>query len=177
MIYSILNKLVSILNDRIRLKFSLKQNLVKIQPIDNETSEGYISVSIINIERDTSGGITFNRKNADYNSTSKSAPTWQVNVYLLIAVVFPKKKYEESTKLITEVLQVLQSNHILSFPENGLKLTLEPLHITFQELSNIWSISGGSYHPSIICKIKSINVNSGEIMQIDSNIVDREINL
>lgn len=177
MISAILHKITSILNDNIRLQFNLKRDIVKIQSVDNDENEGYIGVSVINIERDASGGIAFNRRDVSLDHSSKSAPTWQVSIYVLIAAVFPKKKYAESLKLITEMLRIIQSNHILVFDDSGIRYTAEPINTTFQELSNIWSVSGGTYYPSIICKIKSLEIDGGGIIQIDPSIKDREIDL
>lgn len=177
MISTILHKITSTLNDNIRSQFNLKRDIVKIQSVDNDENEGYIGISVINIERDTSGGIVFNRKDVSLDHSSQSVPAWHVNIYVLIAAVFPKKKYAESLKLIAGMLSVVQSNHIIVFDDLGNRYTMEPINTTFQELSNIWSISGGTYYPSIICKIKSVEIDGGRMIQINPTINHREIDL
>lgn len=177
MISVILHKITSTLNDNIRLQFNLKRDIVKIQSVDNDETEGYVGVSVINIERDTSGGITFSRRDVSLDHGAKAAPAWQINIYILIAAVFPKKKYAESLKLIAEILRIIQSNHIIVFDDLGIRYTVELINTTFHELSNIWSISGGTYYPSIICKIRSLEIDGGGVIQIDPNIKDREIDL
>ncbi|WP_370457784.1 Pvc16 family protein [Dysgonomonas sp. 216] len=32
-----------------------------------------------------------------------------------------------------------------------------------QELNNIWTTLGGQYHPSIVCKIRRLSFDAGEI--------------
>lgn len=177
MISTILHKVSAILNDNIKLSFNLKKDIVKIQSIDNNVTEGSICISLLNIERDTNSGISFNRKNLSSSHNVKGNPSWQVNLYILIAAVFPKKQYTESLTLTSEILQVLQSNHILTFDQSGIQLTMEPVNISFQELSNVWGVAGGTYHPSIVCKIKTLQVDGGSIMQLDSVINEREITL
>lgn len=177
MISAILHKISTILNDNIKLSFHLKQDLVKIQSVDKNVTEGHIAISVTNIERDTSAGISFNRKSLSTNHSSLGNPSWQVNFYILIAVVFPKKQYAESLKLVTELLRILQANHILSFDQSGVQYTMEPVNMSFQELSNIWSISGGTYYPSIICKIKTLQIDGDSILQLDTAVKEREINL
>lgn len=177
MISVILQKITTILNDTIKLRFNLKKDIVKIQSVDTDESEGYVGISVINIERDTSSGIAFNKRDVSLDHTGRANPTWQINLYILIATVFPKKKYAESLKLMTEILGIIQSNHILSFEESGTRFTIEPVNMTFQELSNLWSVSGGTYYPSLVCKIRTIEIDGGGLLQINPTIKDREIDL
>lgn len=177
MISAILNRITAVLNDTIKLTFNLKRDIAKIQPVDSNQTEGAITVSLIHIERDTSAGISFHRKTISPSYSSKGTPSWHINFYVLIAVVFPKKQYGESIKLMTEILRVIQTNHVLSLDQSGVQFTMEPMNVSFQELSNLWSISGGTYHPSVVCKIKSVEIDGDAVLQVDTTIKEREINL
>lgn len=177
MISTILHKISTILNDNIKLSFNLKRDLVKIQSIDNNVTDANVFISLLSIERDTNGGISFNRKNLSSSHSAKGNPLWQINLYILIAAVFPKKQYPESLVLISEILQILQSNHIITFDQSGVQFTMEPVNVSFQELSNVWSITGGTYHPSIVCKVKTLQIDGEAIMQLDTVINERELNL
>lgn len=177
MFSSILQKITSNLNDNLKLRFNLNRDLVRIQAIDSEDNEGYIGVSILNIERDTSAGISFQKREVSLDFSSRSNPNWQINFYILIAAVFPKKKYAESLKLLDEILRTIQANHVLVFEEFGLRYSVEPMNLSFAELSNIWSICGGAYQPSIVCKIRSIEIDGGSIIQFDPSVKNREIEL
>ncbi len=177
MISAILHKISTLLNDNIKLSFNLKQDLVKVQSVDSNATEGHIAISLANIERDTAAGISFNRKSLSTSHSSLGSPSWQINFYVLIAVVFPKKQYAESLKLITEMLRILQANHIISFDQSGAQYTLEPVNTSFQELSNLWSISGGTYYPSILFKVKTLQIDGDSILQLDTAVKEREINL
>lgn len=53
---------------------------------------------------------------------------------------------------------------------------LEPITISMQELSNIWSILGGHYYPSILCKARIISFDGTEIKDIKQRISSQKIN-
>jgi hypothetical protein len=177
MIFEIVNKISSILSENLKIKFKFDKDIVKIQSINGKNTEDAITISLINIERDTSGGISFNRQNVSDDYGTKSNPLWHINFYIIIAAIFSQKQYAESLKLITATLKILQANYIISFDQLGTQFTVEPVNLSFQELSNLWSISGGTYHPSIVCKVKTVAIDSETIIQIDSTIKQREVNL
>lgn len=177
MIFNILNKVKSILNENIKLELNISEDIVKIQSIDSGLTERQISLSIINIERDTSGGIAFNTKNISDRHRTKGNPIWHINLYILIAAIFPKNQYAESIKVIYEILKTVQSNYVISLDQKGLQYTMEPVNISLQELSNLWSVSGGSYYPSIVCKIKSIPIDGENVIRVDTDINEKMVNI
>lgn len=177
MIYYCIEKLATFLNDHLRIQYKLQRDIVKIQPIEENPAEGYVSVTIANIERDTSSGIGFGGHSISLRQNSKSSPPWAVNVYILVAVVFPPKKYQESLKIVSSVLKVLQSNHIIHADEFGLKFSLEPVNLNFSELSNLWSISKGGYYPSVVCKMRTFEIDGDNILRVETLVENREINV
>lgn len=175
--FDIFNKISSIINDRLRMQFNLSKDIVSLQTIEKDATEGYVSISLVSIERDTSAGISFNRKNVSDNKSAKSIPSWDMNIYVLIAAVFPKKQYGDSLKIITEILKIVQANSVLNFGEYNYKVIVEPYNISIQELSNLWSINGGTYYPSIVLKIRSIIIDSNKIIQVDTNINQTDLDI
>ncbi len=175
MIYYSLDKLITIINERLRFKYSLQKDLVKLQPIEENVTEGYISVSIVNIERDTTSGISFGNQIVSNGKVGSRRPSWYINVYVLCAVVFPTKKYADSIKLFDDLLKILQSNSSLSLQEFGAKIGIEPINLNVSELSNLWSISKGTYHPSIYLKLRTIEVDGNNMTKVESIIKDVKI--
>lgn len=177
MIFNVINEISTILNDRIKNDFKLERDIVKIQSFEDKATDGSINISLINIERDTSGGISFGRKQVSDRYSSKGNPAWNLNIYIIVSAVFPQKQYAESLKLMTKVLKTLQEHPTVSPNQNGTHFTVEPVNLSFQELSNLWSISGGAYHPSVVCKIRTVFIDDGTIVQIDPNIKQREVDV
>lgn len=177
MIFEILYKISSLLNEKLRIKFKLSRNIVSVQQPNDLVNEGAVSVFLVNLERDTSTGISFGNKSVGGRFTARNRPVWDINLYVIIASVFPKKQYSDSLKIVTEILRIIQENHILIFEYEDFKCSIEPVNVSFQELSNIWSMTGGNYYPSILCKIKTIKIDSNTMIKIDPNVEERRIQL
>lgn len=177
MIFSVIHKITSILNEGLKNRFKFKHDIVKIQSFDTKNREGGISIAVVNLERDTAGGITFGRKAISDKYSSKGNPSWNINLYLAIAALYPPEKYSESIKLITQVLSLIQANYVITLEETGQLFTVEPVNMSFQELSNLWGIMGSSYMPSLVCKVKTFSIDSDTILQIDTQIEEPEIQL
>ncbi len=173
MIYSTLAKFTDSLSNHLKLSFQLQDDIVLLSSLDNHESKSAsnkIIVSLVNVERETSGGIRFNYQNINTNQYKKGYPPWQLNLYVLVAAIFADKQYIEGLQLLSGILEYLQSNTIIGEKDLHTSLTLEPVNLSFNELSNLWSICGSTYHPSILCKIRIINVDIHQISRIEGAI-------
>lgn len=175
MIFKVISTLTQQLNDYLKLCFKLQEDIVFISPpkdSDSTSPSNRISLSVINIEKETAGGISFSRGQVSNSHSSKTAPAWQVNIYLLIAAVFIEKQYKDSIQLVSGVLSFIQKNNL--FPvDGGASFALEPVNLSMQELSNLWSICGGSYYPSVVCKVRVINIDEQEVIDM-SHVVGEQ---
>ncbi|MMZ71029.1 hypothetical protein D1872_342480 [compost metagenome] len=50
------------------------------------------------------------------------------------------------------------------------------MNLTMHELSNLWSICGENYYPSVVCKIRLLEVDAGEIIDLSHLITKPEQN-
>ncbi len=163
----------SLLEDYLRRVFKLDENIVSLQPLSESVKNqppNKIHLFVVNIERETAGGIRFGRQAVSGNYTGSGSPAWQLNLYVVLAAVFSHKQYEESLRLFSGVLSFLQSNDHFTLPDSGIGLAVEPVNLSIQELSNMWSICGGAYYPSVVCKIRTLNIDTGEIKRMERNI-------
>lgn len=177
MLYSSLITFVENLSSHIKLSFQLKDDIVLLNSLIDPEKRGTINkivVSPVNIERETGAGIKFNYQNVATTQYKKSLPTWHINVYMLIAAVFNEKQYEEGIQLLSAVLRYIQSNGSLVDRNTNEALFVEPVNLSFSELSNLWSICGSNYYPSILCKMRIIHIDGNEINRID-RLVEKEI--
>jgi hypothetical protein len=46
------------------------------------------------------------------------------------------------------------------------KITVEPVNLNYQELTNLWSVLGGKYYPSMVGKIRMVTVDAQEIESV-----------
>lgn len=173
-----LSFLTQTLNNYLKLSFKLTEDIAFLYPVKdfgNTLSVNKICISLVNVERETGGGIRFKYKTPDNDYSHKMAPPWQLNMYVLIAAIFSEKQYTESLHFFSGILSFVQKNSLLSVPDSGTPVSIEPVNLSFQELSNLWSICGGNYHPSILCKIRVLSVDEQEISEVSPVIGNTEL--
>lgn len=178
MIHKTLSSLVAHLNDYLRLCFRLKEDIAFLSPVkdtDNSLPTNRISISIMGIERETAGGISFNRRAIDTGSVSKTAPPWYVNINVLIAAVFQDKQYDESIRVLSAILSFIQKNTTIPFKDSD-RFTLEMINLSVHDLSNLWGILGVNYLPSILCKARVLVIDEQEIMDLSTTIGRQQVN-
>jgi hypothetical protein len=171
MIYKIIYSLNQQLNDYLKSCFRLTEDIAYVSSVKDNTNAfpaNRVSVSIINIERELVGGIAYGRQNVSGNQSRKTAPGWQIKLYALIAAVFSEKQYKESLQIMSGILTFIQKNNLLFIQGVSPSFSIEPVNLSLQELSNLWSIFGGSYYPSLICKIRLITINEQEITDLST---------
>ncbi|MDR0687884.1 MAG: DUF4255 domain-containing protein, partial [Prevotellaceae bacterium] len=156
----------------LRRAFRLNEEIVSLQPPAGSASalaaDNKVHLFLANVERETAGGIAFNRQATSGAHFQLSLPAWQLNVYVMIAAVFSEKQYDEALKLLSGAAAFVQANNQLSLPGTSELLYVEPVNLSFGELSNLWSIYGNQYYPSLLCKLRNVAIDSSEIREIGS---------
>jgi hypothetical protein len=173
-----LSTLAAQLDDYLRRAFKLNEDIVSLQLLvtDNTQSaaDNKLHLFLANIERETAGGIAFNRQSVSKAHFQSAMPPWQLNVYVMLAAVFNKKQYDEALKLLSGVTTFLQANNQFALPGTDVQVSIEPVNLSFSELSNLWSIYGGQYYPSLLCKLRNVVINSNEIRNIGRLIREKD---
>lgn len=180
MLYSGIIAFSSRLSEYLRYSFRLNEDIVSLHPLLNPgsmTPENKVYVSLVNIERDTTAGLQFVNQHVSGNSYKRGAPAWQLNVYVVIAAVFKEKQYEDSLSVLSGITSFLQSNNQFVIPQTDHVLIVEPVNVSFHELSNLWGILGGTYYPSIVCKLRNLSINSDEIKGISIGIKQENLEI
>jgi hypothetical protein len=95
-------------------------------------------------------------------------------MYAVLAAVFGEKQYDEGLKLLSAATAFLQANNQLAVTGSGEPVILEPVNLSFGELSNLWAINGNRYYPSLLCKIRNVTIDAKEIKQIGPIIKNQE---
>ncbi|MCD8042019.1 MAG: DUF4255 domain-containing protein [Tannerellaceae bacterium] len=171
MIRTTLSTLSVQLGAYLKKEFQIQREMVSVKPlhtISPQNAGNEICLALINVERETGAGIAFNRKTLGASHSAKSSPSWLLNLYVLIAAIYSEKQYEESLQVLSSVILFLQKTHTFLPEQSGITLAIEPVNLAFSELSNLWSICGSHYYPSVVCKIRVLMVNAGEIRQLNT---------
>jgi len=178
--YTMLSYLSLSLSDFLKTTFNLNEDIVCIQPLSNIGQSNVLNkiyLTLVNIERETGHGIQFSQNNISNSHSQRGTPSWMMNFYILFSSVFSDKQYEESLQILSTVFTYLQSNNTINLPQSSISFSIEPVNLSFNELSNLWSIMGGSYYPSILCKIRTLNVNSEEVKQLQRVINRKDVTI
>lgn len=180
MVNKTLKTLAFSLSGYLQRKFNLQESIALPLPLGGtyiNIPDNKLHVTLINIERETAAGIAINRQPLGTGRTQKGAPAWLLNLYIIISAVFQEKQYQESLDLLSAALVYLQSHPVVDITHPQASLAIEPVNLSFNELSNIWGICGGTYYPAICCKIRVLSVDGQHISEIRSNISERELNI
>lgn len=165
MIYKILSAYTAKLEDFIESLFVQPEGIVKIGDISSEQKEeemNKLRVTLLSVERETTQGIAGGQPRNGSGAFSNTLPPLWMNLNVIFAAVYETKRYGEALSVLSAVLLFLQANPF--FTLNGRqRYTIEVVTVSDQDLNNIWTGMGGHYYPSVVCKIRGLVFNAGEI--------------
>lgn len=126
--------------------------------IGNGTEEkpGKMIVCLLNVERETTGGISAPVQRTE-EGYARMQPPLLLNLNVMLAAVFDERQYAESLSLLTDTLRFIQS--VPRFEVDGAWYTIEIINLTLQDLNNMWTLLGGQYYPSVACKIRRLCID------------------
>jgi Pvc16 N-terminal domain len=179
MIYTSLQLLSSQLNEYLRLSFKLKEDIVYLSPVKDQDKvfpSNRVSVSLVGLERETSRGLNFQRTAVSDSAAKLSAPSWQINLQVLISAIFQDKQYEEALQIFSGILRFIQKNNMVTSQNNATSFSIDVLNLSAQELANLWGVCGGSYYPSILCRLRLLAVDEAEILELSGVMRSSELN-
>lgn len=161
MIKKILTYYASRLDEYLRHKFPQPEGVAEVGFIGNSADERpcKLIVSLVNIERETSGGISsgISRGGTNYVQTY---PPLLLNLDLMLAAVYDDRQYAQSLSVLNETLLFIQSHPF--FELDGQRYTVELVMLSAQDTNNIWTTLGGQYYPSVMCKLRRLVVDANE---------------
>lgn len=179
MIYPALKSLVQQLNDYLRYSFQLSRDIVFLAPVFGDLgtdTPNRVCVSVVGFEKDNAGGIRFEKQVSDNRHIGK-APKWQISLHFLVSVVFKDKQYAESVQILSGVLAFLQRNTMLTVPATSKKYAIEPINLSYSDQASMWSMLNTAYHPSVLCQMRMITVEDGEIVDIAASVGAQDTNV
>lgn len=178
MVHTLLHTLAEKMNEYLagyynRPEIIAEAGMINAEPEEEQSDK--IILSLLNISRETAMGITNNYRSGGSVDLSRQSPPWHLNIDIMIAAVFAPKNYGESLKLLSDCLSFMQQTGSLVLSE-GVKVTLEPVNLSTQELSNVWSILGGHYYPSFLCRARMLTFDGSEIKRSERRITQQNVN-
>lgn len=69
---------------------------------------------------------------------------------------------ETPNSVLSDTLEFIQS--MPRFETEGHRYSVELVPMSTMDLHNIWTTMGGQYHPSVICKVRGLVIDSGTLV-------------
>lgn len=135
-----------------------------------------IRIAMLSVERESASGSGSTKSFSGEKITPSFYPPLFTNLNIIIAAIFNEKRYKDALSFLSLSIGFLQSNPSFE-TEDGSRYTIEMLNPSLQDQSNIWTLFGGHYYPSIVCKIRRLTFVTGDIKQTITKITDHNTNL
>lgn len=176
MIHVAINHIAEQLNQYLKRSFDLHEdivvmsNLVELDGTISPQINNRIIICLVNVEKDTAP------RQSPRGATDAGARRIQhvhplyLNLYLMVAGHFAGNNYAEALKFLSTTIGYFQRRPVfdhVSTPDLDSRierLTLEIENLQFQELSNLWTVIGGKYLPSVLYKIRMIVIDSDDVV-------------
>lgn len=164
-------RLIGLLNEFLNAFYDLPEEIAiaGLPDASAEEAPNKLIVSLFNIEQEATMRNGNGYRASSSGTLSLAAPPWHLNLYFVIAAVFAGERYAESLKVLSKVIACLQA-HTSLLLDNNQTVTLEPVSYNMQELTNLWSILGGKYYPSVIIKVRMVTISGEEIRRTAGKI-------
>lgn len=126
----------------------------------SDAAPNKLVVSLVNLEKEASGdSVHMQRASGGY--AGRLAPL-MLNMHIMLAAVYESNRYRESLSVLSDTLEYIQS--MPKFSVGGAVYTVEVVPMSTMDLHNIWTAMGGQYHPSVICKVRGLVIDSGTVV-------------
>nr|WP_129734275.1 DUF4255 domain-containing protein [Parabacteroides goldsteinii] len=173
MIKKILTYYAACLDEYLRRLHHQPEGMAEVGFIGNgsEMKPNKMVVSLISVERETTGGISAPIQR-DGNGYARITPPLLLNLNIMLAAVYDEKQYTESLSVLSDTLKFVQS--VPKFEIDRIGYTIEIVTLSSQDLNNVWTTLGGQYYPSVMCRIRRLVIDAEEIISSGS-IADQPI--
>ena len=164
MIHEILTRYTEQLNEYLVKIHNSREEIAAVGQIGAESREtpNKLIVSLLNIERETSGGISATISRSNNGSYAKMHPPLMLILNVILAAVYDSGRYDHSLSVLSDALAFIQANP--KFEAGGKTYTVEVVNCTMQYFNNIWTLMGSHSYPSVVCKIRNLVIDSAEMV-------------
>jgi hypothetical protein len=182
MINSAVSHLASQLNQFLKQTHSLTEDIVLVSNLVGQNGaaapniDNKLVVCLTHLEKDT---VPYRRQPQSEAGASRSivssAPLY-LNLYVMIAANFGGANYGEALKFISGAIGFFQrfpvfDHQITPELDNRIeKLMLDIENLEIHQLSNLWTLLGGKYLPSVLYKVRMVAFDAEDVIAQVPNI-------
>ncbi|SDM19261.1 DUF4255 domain-containing protein [Chryseobacterium taihuense] len=182
-----INKVLTVLKDRLNLPNGLQDQAGEIAVVDNiakhedDTSslDNKVVITLLSVEEESTMKNTprYLKFNESENIMERESQPAYLNLYVMITA--NKSMYDGALVNISKVIEIFQANNVLKYNasnpgESDFIFRIELHSVPFDQLSYIWGLLGGKIMPSVLYKISVVKIVAKE-ERTDITLID-EIN-
>jgi len=169
------------LNQYVKKKFGLDDDVVMINPIIDQTgavpkeNQNKIIISLIHVEQETTKQFYNRNQKIDNGNFVRASLSHRYNLFTLITPNFDN--YIEALKFLDASIQFFQINEMVDATKNAeIPPQISKLEYEFQkgenymQMQNLWTALGAKYQPSVIYKVRLVTIVSDEVEGFDTAI-------
>jgi hypothetical protein len=170
-----IGSIASQLNQSLKRTFRVGEDLVLVSNLSRSAgqevteAEDKLVLLLVNIERDP---LPYQPAPLGHGAGGRIGLTnvpVHLNLMLMFAAAFSGTKYPEALKFISHTISFFQSRPVLDHqntPELDPridKLVLDIENLSIADLSNLWSILGGAYLPSVLYRMRMVTLDAHQL--------------
>ena len=133
---------------------------------NGQTNVSEIGLTLINVEEESSLKNKNPYLKISEHNIAKINPPVYLNLYILIPAYFgdTEENYKEALKNLSRVVNFFQGKPLFNHENSpGLDEGIEMIHVdlvslSFEQQNNLWSSLGGKYLPSVIYKVRLLEM-------------------
>ncbi len=160
------------LNQALKRQFMATEDLVVVSNLQDSDGSAVtqavnkVAVFMVHLQREAH---TLNASGLSFSRSVLQAPPVHLNLLLMFTANFSGNNYPESLKLLSSTVGFFQSRPVFTHsnsPELDSRieqLSLEIESLNLSDLSNLWSMLGGSYLPSVVYRMRVLSIDSSQI--------------
>lgn len=161
-----------VLNQFLKNRFSLDEskvvlnNLIEGNGSIPQVNQNKIVLSLINIEKETARPFNVRNNVMVSGNYADINPAERYNLDLLVSANFDD--YTEALRFLSAVMLFFQAHNTIdagtssAIPAGLTKLEFEIEKISYHQMQSLWTAMGAKYQPSVIYKMRLINLQANE---------------
>lgn len=160
------------LNTQLKTAFQLAEDILIVRSPLQDLEKHKLILSLVKIEEDSSLKST----SLNPSKSLQQAPI-SINLYLLFAASIELSNSEKAYKYLSEVVRFFHNKPLFN-PQNSPnlgngaleKISMELVNQSFEEQSQMWSMLGSPYLPSLVYRVRILSLGSDSIQTEIPNI-------
>lgn len=174
MIYEALGCLSEELNVFFKLNLNIAEDKIVVSGLMNADGtvaipgENKIAITLVNLEEEKLQKLP---SKAITNSFGNQNVPVQINIYVLFSAYFSSNNYGESLRSLSLIMAYFQEKNVFTKSNTPNidpkleKLSIEIVDMSMDALSNLWSMLGAKYMPSVLYKIRMLHFDESAVRE------------